>query len=72
MDTTNTHDYKQVDKVINKVIDGKIPELRCRQPKLNGPVYLNEVGLCLEHDGINFPQKKNDGINVICFFFKEE
>jgi len=65
--TTNTYYNKQVEKVINKVIDRKISELRCRQPKLNGPMYLNEVGLYLEHDGIHFP-KKNEGINVICCY----
>jgi len=49
----------------------KKPELRCRELQLGGPVYLHEVGLCLEHDGITFrdcpsPLTTNDRAVRLC------
>ncbi|XP_058758301.1 ribonuclease MC-like [Vicia villosa] len=68
--STITYDYALVSKAL-ELKTGKAPELRCIQPNGQGPVYLHEVGICLDRDGINFQdclqtQRQKDRVVKLC------
>ncbi|XP_058734461.1 ribonuclease 1-like [Vicia villosa] len=44
---------KDFEDAIKSVINGKRPELRCLKDR-KGVVYLHEVGLCLDPDGVQY------------------
>ncbi|CAK8574818.1 unnamed protein product [Lathyrus sativus] len=66
-DSIKQHPILEIKKAIAKVT-GKDPELRCFQLDNKPEVYLHEIGLCLDFDGINFincpPRPKDNAVSV--------